>query len=192
MAIIVIAANEGFVRKNIIPYNIVIKEQKIMIVPGIIVEQVKKIEKPVLAEAINGKSINSPKVQQYIKWHNDFSSLEFEKIEQIKKTEKKISRPMLVGNSNHELKGFEIENKKYAFDLIACDRETDSCEFKVNGIRTGKIHLNKDDGPIAFNIDENYKVKVNSIKYNICDPDVPICDKRYEAYDLVELEVVRE
>lgn len=148
---------------------------------------INETEKPKLATVVNGKSIfDDSYTKIYLSHYNNFSDVNFREI----KDGSIISALMKVGNFNHKHEGFIINNKKYVFDLIACDRETESCEFRINGMRTGKIHLDVDKGPVNFNINGEYKVKVNSIRYHICDPDLPVCDKRYEAYDLVNVSIV--
>ncbi len=143
---------------------------------------------PVLADVIDGKSIINPETQEYIRWYNNFSSLHFEEIGN--KTE--ISTAIEVGNFDHELKGFTIDNKMYAIELVSCDEKTKGCGFKINGIDTGKIYVSDEDRiPQSFNLNANYNIIINSITFNYCD-NKRFCDTHFEAYDLVDVEVIKK
>ena len=138
---------------------------------------------PELATIINGKSIDTPYIRSYIILYNNFSKVEFEKVENI------LEKPVIMkfGNYNKKFQGTTIDNKNYVIHLVGCDREQKTCNFRVNGILAKEL---SPYGTDTFDLDDNYKIKINSIEFSYCD-NRRFCDYDFQAYDRVEVEVVR-
>ena len=103
-----------------------------------------------------------------------------------------ISEKLASGNSDHELKGLIIGNKKYAFELIACDEKTKGCIFNVNGIQSDMIYLSHDGkSSDSFSLNDEYEFRIESIVFNFCDHK-RFCDTYFEAYDWVNISIERK
>jgi len=142
----------------------------------------KTIEKLKLATVINGKNIfNDPYARVYLNRYNNFSGIDFKKL-----GERKKSVLLKAGNVETNVEGFVLNSKRYAIHLVSCNREEGTCNFRINGAIARSLSPNGID---TFNLNENHSIKINSIKIDYCDGR-RVCDYYYQAYDLVEMEVV--
>jgi len=94
------------------------------------------------------------------------------------------------GNVLDNIKGISLSNKKFAIDLLACAQNTNSCGFRINGVPTKRIYANNDPSQNSFNLDPNYKLRLNSIIFDYCG-HVRVCDIDFDAYDIINISIVR-
>ena len=140
------------------------------------------LEKPKLATVVNGKNIfDDSYTPIYLGHYKHFSDVDFKDL-----TPRENSALLKAGNVETKIEGFVLNNKKYAIHLVACNREKGTCNFRINGAVAKDLSPN---GISTFDLDENYAIKINSIKIDYCD-NRRICDYYYQAYDLVEIEVM--
>lgn len=141
-----------------------------------------------LANVVNNVSIQTPYIKQYLATYNDFSDVMYEKVLPNSVTHEVLT----VGNHEDNIKGFEINGKRYAVHLLLCDYNLQRCFFRINGVPTGALHAFKEGQPedsAAFNLDATYKIKINSITFDHCD-NRRFCNLHYEAYDIVNISVM--
>lgn len=132
-----------------------------------------------LAAYVNGKNIFLDEYGKgYLERNSNFSELEFKELTENTKT---VS--FKTGNIIDNIKGYELDKNKYAIHLIACDRERNTCNFRINGVLAKELGVSS-----TFDLDNRYKIKVKSIKIDYCD-NRRVCDFLFDAYDLVEVEV---
>lgn len=132
-----------------------------------------------LAAFVNGKNIFSDDYgKEYLMRNNNFSDIKFAKLTENTKT---VS--LKTGNVIDNIKGYEINKNKYAIHLIACDREKNTCNFRINGVLANDLGVSN-----TFALDNSYGITVKSIKIDYCD-NRRVCDFLFDAYDLVEIEV---
>lgn len=145
-----------------------------------------------LAQEIDGKSIHQPFIDDYLKARIFFEELYFERIQDS------TSKVFYTSNSaSSDIRGFILDDEKYAIHLVLCDKEHLSCIFRINGIPTGRI-TTKDrkfsffghKEPKSFNLNDGYKIEVNSIEFDYCN-NYRFCDMRHEVYDLVNVSIRR-
>ena len=95
-------------------------------------------------------------------------------------------------SNNEDKKGYRFNKKLYAIHLIACDTNTKSCAFRINGIPTGKLnpenHKEIKNPKTEFSLDETHSITIKNIQWNYCD-NRRFCDYHYEAYNKVEVEI---
>ncbi len=139
-----------------------------------------------LAGTVNGVSINSPYIKEYIQAFKNFSEINHEKV-----TDKPFV--MTVGAKNKLVKGFEINNELYFIHLIYCDRYTDSCAFRVNGVPTNALYNSKvkdrQGKQLFFNLNKEYRMIIESIQFDYCD-NRRFCDLYFDTYDVVDVKLV--
>jgi len=144
------------------------------------------IEEAKFAQVINNVNIRVPEINRYLEWYNNFSDLDYEVVSRNRTTILKVGA--LEGN----IRGYVIANEKYVIDPFDCDKRTYSCEFQINGVRTGKLsHFDRQQEPKEFNINNDYKLVVNDIYFDYCDGK-KVCDYYYEAYNLVSVTLIVE
>ena len=125
---------------------------------------------------------------QYLNEYKNFSYLNFKKV---------VGREgfiFSVGAKNDNIKGFNINNKNFAIDLLTCSSYERYCAFRINGVPTKKLFSIKDFGNIrkkSFDLDENYTLKINSIEFDFCD-NKRFCHLGYEGYHLVNVSIERK
>lgn len=143
---------------------------------------------PKLATVINGQSIDDGYIRAYLGAYNYFSDIPYEVVLEGAAGEAVLA----VGNQEDNIKGFEIEGKRYAIHLMACDYNLQRCSFRVNGVSTGGKHADRFDQNEAvatFDLDDSYRIKINSITFDYCD-NKRFCNLHYEAYDVVNVSVI--
>lgn len=133
-----------------------------------------------LATEVNGQSIDTPYILSYLETYDNFENIDFREVNE------KTNNIMAVGNMQDNLKGYRLNSKNYAVHLIYCDKENQGCYFRINGVPTGKLAVNNELS--SFNINENYKLKLNSITFDFCD-GARFCDTHFEAYDIVNISI---
>ena len=136
-----------------------------------------------LAEIVNGQSRNTNYINSYLRSHNNFEGLEFRNVEQ------KVTSQMRIGNDINNLKGYKLNFKNYAIHLIYCEKTSNSCFFRINGIPTKRIYsteIKSENIQKSFNIDDRYQLKINSINFDSCG-ELNYCDAGSEAFDLVNI-----
>lgn len=136
-----------------------------------------------LAETINGKSINTAKVREYLALHNNFTDLNFTTI----KDSQKETTTLKIGAVHDTIKGYNIEDKGYVIHLIGCQERSNACVFLINGITTQKLSPDNTKGAAnTFQLNDKNNIKINSITYDYCDGR-RFCDDHYEAYNIVSI-----
>lgn len=143
---------------------------------------------PLLADTVNNISTNTPYIKQYLELYNDFSDIKYEQV--LPNSETRAI--MTIGNQEDNIKGFEVNGKRYAVHLLLCDYNLQRCFFRINGVPTKALHASKFGQPetqAIFNLDNVYKIKVNSITFDYCD-NRRFCNLHYEAYDIVNISVM--
>jgi hypothetical protein len=141
-----------------------------------------------LATVINGRSIDTPYIQNYLRTYKNFSNIKYEKIPFNSTTKLRLT----VGAKEDNIKGFEIGSKRYAIHLIFCDHITKTCAFRINGVATGAlaaINNLKANITSKFDLDENYALQIENIQFYYCD-NRRFCNVHYEAYDIVNISVM--
>jgi len=116
--------------------------------------------------------------EQYLNIMKNFSDFGFEAIEVAHTTMK--SRNLI-----DDIRAYKIADKNYAIHLLGCSASDFSCVFRINGVPTGILR----EGD-TFDLNDGYTLRITSITIDYCD-EARFCDLIYEAYDLVEIEVVR-
>ncbi|MBI2546699.1 hypothetical protein HYV81_05985 [Candidatus Woesearchaeota archaeon] len=132
---------------------------------------------------MNGQSIDTEYIREYLKTYKGFSELQYRNVgkgEIVRQT-------LAVGNNEENIKGFEINGKRYVVHLIACDVNYGQCMFRINGLPTGgiKVHNRNASG---FDLDNTYRVEIDSVTFDYCGTK-RFCNLHYEAYDKVEVRV---
>jgi len=125
---------------------------------------------------------------QYLNGHNDFLNLSF------KNVSSKEDAVLNVGARNDEIRGYDINNKKYATHLLYCDSYQRYCIFKINGVPSQRLFSFKDVGDTkrnSFDLDENYKLKINSVEFDFCD-NRRFCHLGFEGYHVVSITIERK
>ena len=141
----------------------------------------------VLADTVNGQSIDTPEIQSFLDRYSEvYKNVNFERVANSS------TYKMLIGNEMDNVKGYELSGKNYIVHLLYCGKSSDSCIFRVNGVNTKRIYSpGTKDLTNEFDIDGEYKLTINSIEFDYCG-DVGYCNLHYEAFDRVNVEVVRE
>ena len=145
-------------------------------------------EKIGLAKLFNQDSMQFDKeyAEKYLSLFQNFSNIEYKGV--VKDT----ATIMTVGAKQDNIKGFDVKGDKFSVHLIYCDRNSKSCAFRINGVPTGKLHIkNTQDKQNEFQLNKDYVLKINSIKFDYCD-NRRFCNVAYEAYDVVDMEIERK
>ena len=152
----------------------------------IIIDKTANLEsKKVLAKLYNQDSGSFDKEysKQYLAVYKNFSDIEYKAIDADDLT------IMKVGARKDNIKGFDIEGDRFAVHLIHCDRRSQSCAFRINGVPTGKLYTkNTLSKQTEFSLTKDYSLKIDSIKFDFCDGR-RFCNLFHEAYDVVDVEV---
>ncbi len=128
-------------------------------------------------------------VKQYLNWHGNFSQLNFKKISSDNE-----NIIFSMGNKINDLKGIQINQSNFAIHLVYCDEFEKFCKFRINGVPTTKIYPPEMTGigkNNSFEFEENYILKINSIKFNQCDTH-RFCNLGFEGYHLVNVSVEKK
>ncbi len=137
---------------------------------------------------INNIEFNENYRDEYMQVFNDFSDISYKRI----RTGESASKVMKIGAKKDNIAGYQIGDKRYVIHLIDCDREANSCAFRVNGVPTKDIYNSKVEDSSkkkSFKLDSNHEIVIKSIQFNFCD-NRRYCDVPFDAYHLVEVEVV--
>ncbi len=123
----------------------------------------------------------------YLSKRNNFSDLHF------KKVILKENARLIVGNREDNIKGFEVNNKSFAIDLLGCNSYSKYCAFRINGVPTKQMYSIKDfsDRKTSFDLDGQYVMKIENIIFDFCD-DRRFCHLGYEGYHVVDVSVERK
>lgn len=127
--------------------------------------------------------------KQYLDWHGNFSQLNFKKISSDNE-----DFIFSIGNKINDLNGVKINENNFAIHLVYCDEFEKFCKFRINGIPTTRMYIPAvmDYEKInTFDIDGEYQLKINSVKFNHCD-NHRFCNLGYEGYHLVNVSVERK
>jgi len=136
---------------------------------------------PNLATVINGKSIfDDPYIGTYMQKFNNLMNVEFKTLQERDSNKINFTSGNFV---EHKVEGFRLENKDYGIHMMSCFKDSNECVFRVNGLYT---RLSTGINP--YNLNDNYMIRINAIHYDHCDR-YP-CDYFFDAYDLVEAEVI--
>lgn len=124
---------------------------------------------------------------KYLNDHKNFSNINFKKI--IDKEDSTLS----VGARNDNIKGFEINNSRFAIDLIGCNSYSKYCTFRINGVPTKQVYSPKDipNKKTSFDLDEQYVMKVENIVFDFCD-NRRFCHLGYEGYNIVNVSIEKK
>ncbi|MBI2647698.1 hypothetical protein HYW99_04420 [Candidatus Woesearchaeota archaeon] len=125
---------------------------------------------------------------KYIEKNNNFSKVLFINI--AGKTDFKLN----VGAKQDKIRGISINNSNFVIDLLYCEINGRYCTFRINGVPVAKLHSSEEFGTskqTSFDLDGNYVLKVNSIKFNYCD-NRRFCHLGYEGYDIVDVSIDRK
>ena len=145
-------------------------------------EEVPITPTPELATIVNGRSIDDdPYIKaEYLPHYNYFADVEFKALSE------RTAFTLKTGNVEEKIEGLILNGKKYAFHLVGCHREEQTCTFRVNGMPLSDLH---EGDSVA--LDQEYTMKVKAIAIDWCD-DREICDYKYWKYDKVDLEVGKD
>lgn len=136
-----------------------------------------------LAQIINGKSIQDDYiVNTYLKNYNYFKNVNFVKLTDSTQT------LMTIGNQMDNIRGYELNGLNYSIHLVYCEKASNSCIFRINGINTHRLYSSNvlENVPKSFDIDGDYQLKIASMEFDYCG-DVIYCNLHYEAFDRVEV-----
>lgn len=150
----------------------------------------ENVQGVVLAKIVNEDNLDFDKGyrNQYLEERNNFLNLNFESVAEEK------DDIFTTGAKNDNLKGYKINNENFAVELITCDSYERFCAFRINGVPTKKIYDFKNFGSArksAFDIDEGYELKINSVEFDFCD-NRKFCHLGYEGYNIVNLSIKRK
>ena len=101
---------------------------------------------------------------------------------------------MNVGAKQDKIRGVSINDSNFVVDLLYCKLQGRYCAFRINGVPVARLHSFKEFGNTkqnSFDIDGNYVLKVNSIKFSHCD-NKRFCHLGYEGYNIVNVSVERK
>jgi len=150
-------------------------------------------QKVKLAETVNGRSINTGYIRNYLALHNNFSDIGYKKLQAV---DDEVF--VLKAKESPESKaGYEINQELYAIHLMGCDQRTRSCFFRINGVPTGNVYdiTAKKQGVMinagkdnAFQINDGHEIVLKKIDFNYCDHR-RFCSLEFHAYDRVEVEI---
>ena len=136
---------------------------------------------PDLATVVDGKSIfDDPYLSTYMKKFNNLRDVQFKTLQERGGTKINFTSGNFV---ERKVEGFRLGNKNYGVHMTSCFKDSEECVFRINGLYT---RLSPKSNP--FDLDGKYAVVVNVIHYDHCD-EYP-CDYFFDAYDLVEAEVI--
>jgi len=99
-----------------------------------------------------------------------------------------------AGAVNERIKSVKLNNQNYVIDLLYCEINGKYCAFRINGVPVPQIRSFEQFGNskvTSFDIDGNYILKVNSIKFNHCE-GTGFCHFGYQSYDVVDVLVERK
>ena len=125
---------------------------------------------------------------KYLNDNKNFSNINFKKI--VNRDDSTFT----VGARNDNIKGFEVDNQSYAVHLLYCISHKRYCTFRINGVPTKKLFSFQDFGnnkKHSFDLDENYILKINSVKFDYCD-DRAFCHLGMEGYHVVNVSVEKK
>ncbi len=121
----------------------------------------------------------------YLQRRNNFSDISFSNITLD------TNYILKVGAKNDKLRAIKISDNNFVIDLLYCKLQGRYCAFRINGVPVVRLHSFKEFGnnkQNSFEIDGNYVLKVNSIKFNHCD-NKRFCHLGYEGYNIVNISV---
>lgn len=123
----------------------------------------------------------------YLAQRKNFSDLPFKNV-----TTKENAR-LLIGSRNDNIKGYEINNTRFAIDLLGCNSYSRYCTFRINGVPTKQIYSPRDfpDGKVSFDLDGQYVVKIENIVFDYCDGR-RFCHLGLEGYHVVDVSIERK
>lgn len=124
----------------------------------------------------------------YLEKNNNFSNVLFANITG------KIDFKLNVGAKQNKTQGISINNSNFVIDLLYCEINGRYCTFRINGVPAAKLHSSEEFGinkQTSFDLDGNYVLKVNSIKFNYCN-NRRFCHLGYEGYNIVNVSVERK
>ena len=89
---------------------------------------------PNFATSVAGTSIDSPFIREYLDTQGYFADLEY-----ISVSNSPLSESLAVGNREDNIRGVDINGKRYAIHLITCNHSEPRCSFRINGVPTGSL-----------------------------------------------------
>ena len=142
------------------------------------------VNQPLLADTVNGQSIDTPDAQSFLDRYSEvYEKVNFEPVVDSS------AYQMLIGNEMDNIKGYELSGKNYIVHLLNCEKSSNSCIFRINGVNTRRLYsseVKEDNLAKEFNIDGKYKLKINSVEFDYCG-DIVYCNLQYEAFDRVNM-----
>ncbi|MFC1800454.1 hypothetical protein ACFLYT_00180 [Nanoarchaeota archaeon] len=96
------------------------------------------IIEPVLAEFVNGKSVES---DPYIDTYRSYFDLDEINYKNVDPSNEPFLDFVKVGNFDPIIEGYEINYQQYAIHLLYCNKQTANCIFRVNGLLIPDIGL---------------------------------------------------
>jgi hypothetical protein len=144
---------------------------------------------PRLAAMVGGKTTDTPYIRDYLEVYRNFSEINYDKLA----FNSTLQVKMTIGAKEDNIKGFEAGEKLYAAHLIICNHNERTCSFRLNGIATGPISAANDinaKSPSKISLYENTTLQVEEVIWDYCDGR-RFCNMYYEAYDIVNVTVVR-
>lgn len=146
-------------------------------------ERKKSLAKVELAELQVDYKYDVKLKEDFLRWNKNYSEIRYEEITDS------ANHILTVGNKIDNIKGYKINGKGYAIELLACDRNRNSCAFRVNGVPTKRIYQKDvDEEPKSFDLGDGSVLMIDSIEFDKCDYGV--CDLHYDGYDAVDVGVV--
>ncbi|MBS3112523.1 hypothetical protein J4418_00355, partial [Candidatus Woesearchaeota archaeon] len=134
------------------------------------------VNQPLLADTVNGQSIDTPDAQSFLDRYSEvYEKVNFEPVVDSS------AYQMLIGNEMDNIKGYELSGKNYIVHLLNCEKSSNSCIFRINGVNTRRLYsseVKEDNLAKEFNIDGKYKLKINSVEFDYCG-DIVYCNLQY-------------
>ena len=143
-----------------------------------------------LAKVFNEDNLGFDKAYRlrYLQKNNYFSYVKFKNLTDNERYALK------VGAKNDRIRGINISGNNFVIDLLYCELNGRYCAFRINGVPAAQLHSFEEFGTSrknSFDIDQNYVLKVNSIKFNQCD-NKRFCHLGYEGYNIVDVSVEKK
>lgn len=147
-------------------------------------ERLKEVGPQLVTKIGNKKLPDDEWTKKYMKRYNNFSDINFVDIQN--KTNFILKNRM----GNIPLKGLTIGKKKYAIHVTYCSLGKGACAFRINGIPIKYLYDPKRGNPSTFDLEDNYRLKINSIEFDhcLCSP----CDPGLCGIDIVDISIEKK
>jgi len=144
--------------------------------------------KPVLAKVFGEDDLGFDKSNRdrWLEEHGHYANIKFKNVVPNQHLTLK------VGAKRDNIKGIKFDDQNFVIDLLTCNSYRRTCAFRINGVPTKRLYpFNEfqDNRKHSFDLNQNYKLKINSVQFDYCDGR-RFCHLGYEGYHVVTVEVV--